>query len=293
MPGSDRRVMEQQTEVGSTDFLNCRHSMPTHQVHVWFTPVPKMGDAGFFSRCFALMSPQEFDRHSRLVFERDKRRNAVTRALVRIVLSRYTGIRPERLAFTENAYGRPEIAVANHQQACGLHFNISHASNLVVLAVARHRELGIDIESSERQVPPQLADTYFSALEAADLRALPLDEQPRRFWELWTFKESYIKARGMGLSLSLNKFSFGLHHSKIVAFSCDENLDVSPTRWMFCQLQLDHEHLVALCVERSAAECIEIVCRYIDPLGGGELAWDALLTRLSIDADACRVISRP
>lgn len=254
-------------------------------VHLWFASVPKAEEAGLFSRYLALMSQQECERYARFVFQRDKRRYAVTRALVRSVLSRYADISPECWVFEEGTYGRPEIASEN-QQARSVRFNIAHTSELVVLAVTRHREVGVDVESIVRPAPLEIADNYFSACEIAALRAMPPDEQALRFWELWTLKESYIKARGIGLSLPLNKFAFRMVHPDTVVFTCDHGLDASPTRWMFCQLNVDEDHLVSLCVERATTEHIELVCHCIVPLAV-EWRWCGPLTRFPADVGAC------
>src|SRR5205823_5574435 len=103
-------------------------------------------------------------------------------------------------------YGRPETA---NSEASNLSFNISHTHSLIVLGVTRGRALGVDVENFRaREVSIDVADRYFAPQEVAVLNASPQHEQQYRFFEYWTFKESYIKARGMGLSLPLDKFSF-------------------------------------------------------------------------------------
>ncbi|MBC7957358.1 MAG: 4-phosphopantetheinyl transferase family protein, partial [Cytophagales bacterium] len=102
-----------------------------------------------------------------------------------------------------------------------------------------------------------------------------------RFWELWTFKESYIKARGMGLSLPLDKFSFHFERPGDVQISFEEELNESPARWELLQLRLDAGHLVALCVERSHSEPTALACTRLTPLGEMETL-EARVTRRAI-----------
>ena len=81
------------------------------------------------------------------------------------------------------------------------------------------------------------------------MRALAPDRQLNRFFELWTLKESYIKARGMGLSIPLNQFSFGLEEAHSVAVSFDPLLQDAPQRWHFWQFDIGPAHLAAACAQ--------------------------------------------
>ena len=110
--------------------------------------------------------------------------------------------------FSVNAHGKPAIERASEQD-CGLHFNLSNSLGLVVCLVAEDVEVGVDVEPFERaEQILKLAPKVFSAAEQAQLAMLHEAEKLDRALSLWTLKESYIKARGMGLSLPLDKFSF-------------------------------------------------------------------------------------
>ncbi len=242
-------------------------ALAPHQVHLWHAFVPQRDDA-LNTRQLGLLTAPERERLQRFHFEKDRHRYLITRALVRTVLSRYAPIAPADWAFETGPQGRPQITNP-HPLAQELCFNLSHSDGLVVLAVTSGREVGVDTESTARQAPLEVADRYFSRREAQALRALPASAQAHRFWELWTFKESYIKARGMGLTLPLDQFSLELETSARAGVSFEAGIADAPARWHFWQLRPDAEHLVAVCLEStSAAEPTEFICRTAAPLKG-------------------------
>jgi 4'-phosphopantetheinyl transferase len=183
-----------------------------HDIDIWLTYYNEMIDDRQLPRLRSLLSDEEAARESHFYFADDRKRYLVTRAMVRMLLSRYAPIAPERWVFSKNSYGRPVIAdaiAAAETEARDLFFNLSHTRGLIVLAVTRGRELGVDVENiAARTVSLDIAKHFFSADEVAELARVAPDRQQDRFFEYWTFKESYIKARGMGLSLPLNGFSF-------------------------------------------------------------------------------------
>ena len=90
-----------------------------------------------------------------------------------------------------------------------LNFNISHTKSLVLLGVTSDGALGVDVENCRsREAPLKIAHQFFAPEELAELQALPRAQQHDRFFEYWTLKESYIKARGMGLSLPFELVQF-------------------------------------------------------------------------------------
>ncbi len=92
-----------------------------------------------------------------------------------------------------------------------MRFNISHSHGLAVLAFARNREIGIDLEPIRPEFAgEEIAERYFSAQELAELRALPAALRPEGFFLCWTRKEAYVKARGLGLQVPLDSFSVSL-----------------------------------------------------------------------------------
>jgi hypothetical protein len=92
-----------------------------------------------------------------------------------------------------------------------LRFNISHTDGLIACAVTIGREVGVDVETRRPSLLHDVAGRHFAPREVSDLRSLPELEQDRVFFDYWTLKEAYIKARGFGLALPLGDFAFKLN----------------------------------------------------------------------------------
>ncbi len=230
------------------------------EVHVWYCAYDDVRDERLLARYGALMNDREQTRHDRLYFERDRHMFLVTRALVRTVLSRYAPFEPHAFAFEENAYGRPHLAAATP----GPHFNLSNTRGLIACAVAATERVGVDVENVTRPTEPlEIADRFFSSREVLALRRLPAAEHRTRFFALWTLKEAYIKARGMGLAIPLGQFSYELDDGPI-SISFSASLADTPNRWRFALLRASDEHVLAVAVDAPdgqlrAQRCVPFV----------------------------------
>ncbi|RQO56208.1 phosphopantetheinyl transferase [Variovorax sp. KBW07] len=242
--------------------------LPPGEIHLWLCFHGDAGSNALTAACRALLTTQELSKQDRFHFARDRHRYLLTRAMVRSVLSRYAPVRPQAWQFAAGAFGRPRIDAPVAEEAQGLDFNLSHTDGLIVLALARNVALGVDAENVGRKASLDVADHFFSPAETQALRALPSAQQATRFFELWTLKESYIKARGMGLQIPLDSFGFALDHdSGGIEFAlADARANDDAQRWQFWQLQPTPEHLVALCAAPLASSAARIVCREIAPL---------------------------
>lgn len=240
-------------------------ALPDDQVDLWQVDMDAVCDGPLLDRYRAILAPEEREKETRFHFARDRLLHLVARTLVRTVLSRYVPIAPRDWCFTTNAYGRPMIA--NHDAlAANISFNISHTEGMVLMAVTRGRRIGIDAEREARIVPLEMAEHFFSASESAALRLLAPAVQQERFFALWTLKESYIKARGMGLSIPLADFSFELDGEMTIRVSFDDGLLDQPRHWQFWQWRPSPDHFAALCVEAAAETRIRLCMHNVMPL---------------------------
>ena len=134
----------------------------------------------------------------RFRFERDRHEHLVSRALVRVCLAHHLSAPPTSFRWQLGAYGRPSLDPARE-----IFFNASNHRDVVVCAIARHEELGIDVEPITRgDEILEVVHTVFSKAEIADRKAT-----------LWTVKEAYIKALGLGMSAPLLSMTIDLDAS--------------------------------------------------------------------------------
>jgi 4'-phosphopantetheinyl transferase len=156
-------------------------------------------------RFLGTLSRDEHDRAQRFRTERDRRRYIVRRGLLRDLLSPYLDRPPERIRFACSPDGKLSLKGGD------LRFNLSHSHGLVVYAIARGREVGCDIEWRDcRFVAGLVPEKFFSPLEIRMLHALATEKRTEGFFNCWTRKEAYIKARGVGASFPLRGFDVSL-----------------------------------------------------------------------------------
>ena len=212
-------------------------------VHVWTVAQDAIVDRALLARYEALLTEEERERWQRFYFARHRHQYLVTRALMRTMLSQYDDVEPEAWSFVRNEYGKP--AIAGPRAATDLRFNLSNTEGLIVGAVCRGGEIGVDVEAFERGPSiVEIADTIFSDDERAQLFALPDDpSRDRRGVELWVLKEAYIKAVAFGLSLPLKSFSMLERDGAFTLVVGGRS-----TAWRV-SLHAHREHLVGLAVE--------------------------------------------
>jgi 4'-phosphopantetheinyl transferase len=232
------------------------------EVAVYYVFSDAVRDAALLERYAAMMSAEERARQERFVFEYDRHQFLVTRGVVRTLIGTLLGIAPRDCAFTANAYGRPSLTVPG---TASLDFNISHTKGLVACAVTGAPDVGLDVENIDRRaVDEDLPRRFFSPAEVAALEALPEPARASRFFDYWTLKEAYIKARGMGLSLPLDQFS--LHLDGATPRIMFTGIDDDPASWQFAQFDASPRHRMALAVRRHGTDRT-IRFRALDPAG--------------------------
>lgn len=214
------------------------------EVHLWFWFPERACRKHNLDRFESLLGDDELARYNQLRFPEHRREYLVSHALLRATLARYTQLAPFDIRFQQNAFGKPELIGAG--TLTNLRFNMSHTHGLAVCAITRCAEIGVDVEyHNENQAFLEIADHYFSPREVDDLLSLPEHERRSAFFRYWTLKESYIKARGEGLSLPLDSFSFLL---RVGSIGFESDCDPAPAAWHFFALQpaLDYSVAVAL-----------------------------------------------
>jgi 4'-phosphopantetheinyl transferase len=212
------------------------------QVHVWTASLQIATDA--ISHLCAELAPDERARADRFRTPQLRRRFVVARVILRRILAAYAPLDASALRIGYGAHGKPCL-----MDAPDLRFNVSHAGDSAVYAVASRREVGIDIEATGREVDVVgVARQAFSSLEREVLVALAPHAQREAFFRIWTRKEAYIKARGEGLSYPTRLFSV-LHCSGDDALIDDERDGQARDRWRVSDLNAPPGFAAALAAE--------------------------------------------
>lgn len=203
---------------------------------MWTWAVDDLDDA-LRAELLTLLTDDERARHDRFLVPSPKVQFVAARATLRRALSlRHPDVHPTEWAFATNEHGRPHVI----GPVTGSHFNVSHTHGMIAVALADHADVGVDVESvTRRGETVKIANRFFSPDEVRDLHALHESLQRDRFFDLWTLKESYIKARGMGLAISLSRFSFCFDDNAVSRPSrptlrCDPGLDDGARWWSLC-----------------------------------------------------------
>lgn len=219
------------------------------EVHVWLIPLGQPVEKMLGPH--SILSPEERERAHNFHFDHHRQRYIVAHLALRLILGQYLGQRPGRLRFRSNAYGKPALDMEEGEGGCeALDFNLSHSEDLALLAVCRGRAVGVDVESIRPDfVHQQIAERFFSQREAATLSALPAKLQPEAFFNCWTRKEAYIKARGEGLSLALDGFDVSLVPGERAALLSVRDDPQEALRWSLRELSIGPGYAGALAVE--------------------------------------------
>lgn len=168
-----------------------------NEVHIWRVSLNQ--NSLSIKELFKILSLDEQQRVSKYYFEKDQKHFTVARAALREILGGYLDILPGKIRFSYNQYGKPTLNAGKN--AAWLHFNVSHSREIALFAVAREREVGIDIEFiNEEFAVLEIAEHFFLPSEVFALNNLPLQLQNAAFFRCWTRKEAHIKAVGKGLS---------------------------------------------------------------------------------------------
>lgn len=178
-----------------------------NEVHIWKVNLEdNISDIEYFR---SILSDDEIKRADRFYFEKDRNNFTIARGLLRIILSEYIKLKPEKIIFSYNEFGKPGIEENLNGQK--ITFNISHSKNLALYAVSQKRNIGVDIEfMREKVLFREIAERFFSDNEIKELFSLPEEIHKEAFFNGWSRKEAYIKAKGKGLAIPLSEFDVSL-----------------------------------------------------------------------------------
>lgn len=198
--------------------------------------IPATIQSDYLNFFLANVSDKKKNQFSRFVHQEDAYRSLLGEVLIRSTLSHDMGVSHHELKFDYNPYGKPLL----HNNP-DITFNISHSGNWVAMILDHEgHAVGVDVEKT---VPLNLAfaANLFAPRENQILASKTGDAQLEYFYQLWTLKESYMKAVGKGLSIPLTSFSMNCKEDTGEWYSPEA------TGFHFKSFRMDHAHIFSVC----------------------------------------------
>lgn len=173
------------------------YSLASNEIHIWQTRLGLRQDG--IERLRGILSVDERQRVGQFRTERDQTRHTLARGLLRLVVARLSNTPPEQLKIATSLHGKPYLLIDADQSR--IEFNISHSGEMIYVAIANNRSVGIDVEKVQADFPfEMIAREAFSRTEFRQLMALDPALRLDSFFTCWTRKEAMLKARGKGLA---------------------------------------------------------------------------------------------
>jgi 4'-phosphopantetheinyl transferase len=220
------------------------------EIHVYCFNLAHFPD-GFFLNCWSLLDEEERGRATRIRHGETQNRFVAVRSGLRVLLARYLTCAASGIRFVLGEKGKPRLAGTEPGQ--GLVFNVSHSGDCGLVALAYDTDLGVDVERRRAMVNLDgIAERCFSAGELAHWRALPLEHRQQAFFALWSFKESFVKATGEGITLGLASCVVDLSgQPRLISIpaSCGK-----PEGWRLAEIDAGAGYSAGICYRSSERE---------------------------------------
>lgn len=238
------------------------HTLKSGQLCLWIIRNTDLDNRFPISQLLSLLAEDEQKMAYHFRRAVDRNRFIVARSLVRLALSQHLPIRPDAWRFDPDHYGRPWIAAPRTTPQ--LRFSLSHTDGLIACLTSSSVQAAVDVERIEDKGDLALvAERVFSPSELRALHELSCPARTARFFDYWTLKEGYAKARGLGLNLRLSDISFEFKPDNTIQAAFAPALKDNSSSWVFW---LDHpssQHALAVVAERPVQNRCEIVCRSV------------------------------
>lgn len=212
-----------------------------NEVHVWMIRA-----SAYYNddpRATALLSADERQRATKFRFEKDRRLYIAAHAGLRAVLAGYLRVVEDEIHLVTGLHGKPLLA---HPGGSGLEFNLSHSHEVALIAVARNKAVGVDVEFVKRDFAFQeVAGRFFTEKEVVALRALPQALQIEAFFKCWSSKEAFLKAKATGLSGKLDEVQISTQDGFV-------KIEANVPGWSLLELEKAHGYEAALVIQGGA-----------------------------------------
>ena len=228
--------------VGFGGLLSCRLHLAPAEVHLWQARL----DDYLAESVQHLLSDDEISRADRFHFVRDRNHFIAARGLLRTLLSAYLGSESSELQFSYTEKGKPFLKDTEPNINC----NLAHSHGRAIYAFTTGREVGVDLEFIKRGLAGEkIAERFFSANEVGVLKSMPAELRNAAFFNCWTRKEAYIKARGDGLGMPLDEFDVSFRPGEPAALILNHKEPAEVTRWTMQSIPVPSGYVAAVVAE--------------------------------------------
>ncbi len=231
--------------------------LANNEIHIWLCNlnIPNKN----ISNLEKILSRKELDKADKFHFPKDRNSFVVSRASLKIILSKYINVEPTAVNFVYNKYGKPFLDIKNDTN---ISFNLSHSGNFCLIGITKNNKIGVDIEKINKDFSSlEIAKNYFSEKEYLALTKLPSNERGKAFFYCWTRKEAFIKAEGKGLSIPLDSFDVTIseEEAKITRITNKINID----DWKLYNIKVNDEYCAAIA---SSGNIKNIIKTYVEDI---------------------------
>ncbi|WP_052088031.1 4'-phosphopantetheinyl transferase family protein [Paenibacillus wynnii] len=199
-----------------------------------------------FEALWVRLSKEKQERLKKFKRQQDIIRSLVADLLARMMCAEAMCCSMEDVEFEYNEFGKPLVS---GDTPC--YFNVSHSGDWVVCAVDSDA-IGIDIEQ-KGNIDLEIARRFFTSQEYRYIWGGDPVTRIDRFYEIWTFKESYIKAVGKGLTIPLQSFEVEIaqqEYGESLRARISKNSS-SANVWFLKQYNMNADYKVAICAKEQ------------------------------------------
>ena len=154
---------------------------------IYFVELDETLDELIIAKLLSFVSSEKQQRVQNIKFPINRKLTLYSEMLVRVLVCNMFEVKNNQLSFITNEYGKPQLAGFPN-----FHFNISHTRNAMVVAIGE-KPVGVDVEQVKK-ADLNIAPRFFTEQENTFILD-KVSNQDKRFYEIWTIKEAYIKYR--------------------------------------------------------------------------------------------------
>lgn len=221
-------------------------SLDCSTVHLWYARLDLADKEVAAYR--EILSADERMVSDRFAFDLDRKSYTLAHGALRSILALYLDIDARQITFSHSQYGKP--ALTKNLKDYKILFNLSHSRDFALIGLAYKREIGVDIEFMCNDFDfMKIAETYFTPREYSCLLKSPDYMKKETFFRYWTYKEAFMKATGIGLSLPMNKVEVSTFPDQPITLLESDQRNGYSRKWNLMHIGCDPEYTAAVAVE--------------------------------------------